>query len=193
MFQENAIKDWTQIAAWTATAIGIIVAIIKYVSEQKQNRQQRELQLEQRKVELRWKQAEAAKKLVDEMLTDELALAAIKMLDWNDLEYEIKPGLRDTINKSDYLSALRTKDLDFSNKEAYIRHCFDSLFGYMAMMEHYIKSELVLVDDIAYPLGYYLKIMDRNREVFINFLSYYELDRTLNLYARLDPRSMDNK
>ena len=171
--------------SWIAAVIGIVVAIIKYVSEQKQNRLQQGLQLDQRRLELRWKQAEAAKKMLDEMLEDPLAKAAMTMLDWDDLEYDIKTNVYAWIQQEEYLRALRTKGLDFSDKEAYIRNCFDSLFYFMAMMEHYIKSDLVLLEDIAFPLDYYLKIMNRNRDVFLNFLNHYNLKGSLDFMTRL--------
>jgi hypothetical protein len=179
-------KDWIQVISWIGALIGIAIAVLKYVSEQKQNRRQQELQLDQRKLELRWKQAEAAKKMLDEMLTDQGAQAAMTMLDWDDLEFEIKPGVKANIWEKDYVSALRTKDLDFSDKEAYIRSCFDNLFYYMAMMDHYINSGLVLLEDVVFPLDYYLAIMNRNRNAFHAFLEHYGQTRTLNFLASLE-------
>jgi hypothetical protein len=182
-------KDWIQAISWVGASIGIVVAILKYVSEQKQNRCQQELQLDQRKLELRWKQAEAAKKMLDEMLSDPAAQAAMTMLDWNDLDFEIKPGVKAKIWEEDYMRALRTENLDFSDKEAYIRRCFDNLFYYMAMMEHYIKSGLVLLEDVVFPLDYYLAIMNRNRDTFDTFLERYGQTRTLDFMARLERKN----
>lgn len=183
--------NWIQTISWIGAVIGIVLALINYISQQRQNREQRERELEQKQLELRWKQAEAAKKLLDEMLTDFRAVAAMKMLDWNDLEYEVKPGVKQTIKEKDYINALRVSDLDFNDKEAYIRDCFDSLFYYMAMIEHYIHSDLVRIEDIVFPLDYYMKIINKNREVFDKFLNHYKLNRTMRFMKTLDEHKED--
>jgi hypothetical protein len=179
-------RDWIQTLSWIGAVIGIVLALLKYVSEHRQNREQRQRELEQSQLELRWKQAEAAKKLLDEMLTDTRAVAAMKMLDWNDLEFEVKPGLKLPVWEEDYVKALRVSNLDFDDKEAYIRDCFDSLFYFMAMIEHYIHSDLVRLEDVAFPLDYYMKIINKNREVLDKFLAHYQLNRTIRFMKRLD-------
>ncbi len=183
---DPAWQGWIQTVSLVGAVLGIVIAFLKYFSEQRQNRQQRERALEQSQLELRWKQAEAAKKLLDEMLTDTRAVAAMKMLDWNDLEFEVKPGLKLTIWEHEYVKALRTSNLKFTDKEAYIRDCFDSLFYFMAMIEHYAHSELVRLEDVAFPLDYYMKIINKNRAVFDKFLLHYGLKRTTRMMQRLD-------
>ncbi len=182
---DGNLKDWIQISSWLGAIGGILLAIVNYVSQQRLNRRQRELELKQNKLVLRWKQAEAAKKILDEMHADKNAAAAMKMLDWNDVKFEVVPGKREVIWEEDYVKALRTKNLDFTEKEMFIRNCFDNLFYYMAMMEHYVKSDLILLQDVAFPLDYYLNTMKRNHEVFENFLIFYEQDRTHNFMKRL--------
>jgi hypothetical protein len=182
---DGNLKDWIQILSWLGAIGGILLAIVNYVSQQRLNRRQRELELEQSKLALRWKQAEAAKKILDEMRADENAASAMKMLDWNDVEFEVAPGKREVIWEKDYVKALRTKNLDFTEKEMFTRNCFDSLFYYMARMEHYVKSDLVLLEDVAFPLDYYLNTMKRNHEVFENFLTFYGQDRARNFIKRL--------
>lgn len=140
----------------------------------------------QSKLELRWKQAEAAKKLLDEMLTDPDAGNAMRMLDWADTKFEVEPGLRVVIEVEDYVKALRISDFDFDDKELYIRDSFDSLFYYMAMIEHYIQSDLVRLEDVLFPLDYYVRIMNENRPVFDAFLNHYKLERAMQFMERLD-------
>ncbi|HEX8749113.1 MAG TPA: hypothetical protein VF717_18195 [Pyrinomonadaceae bacterium] len=188
---DPAWRDWIQTLSWIGTVIGIAVATLKYISEQHQNREQQERELEQSKLELRWKQAEAAKKLLDEMLTDPDAGNAMRMLDWADTEFEVKPGLRLLIGEEDYVKALRISDFDFDDKELYIRDSFDSLFYYMAMIEHYIQSDLVRLEDVLFPLDYYVRIMNNNRPVFDTFLNYYGLTRAKQFMQRLDKHEME--
>lgn len=151
--------------AWLAAAGSLILSLVSYLSQQILNRQQRQL-------ELRWRQAEAGKKLIDEMLSDENALAAMKMLDWNDVKFEIAPGNFQSVWEKDYLQALRIENLNFTDKEMFIRNCFDSLFYYAAMIEHYLKSNLIVFEDVAFPLDYYYKTMRRHKKVFDEFLNH---------------------
>jgi len=88
--------------------------------------------------------------------------------------------------EKDYVNALRTSNLNFDNKETFIRDCFDNLFYYMAMLEHYVESDLVRLEDVAFPLDYYLKIINKNKVVFEKFLNHYSLIRTLKFMKRLD-------
>ena len=172
--------------AWLAAAGGLILSIVSYISQQTLNRKQRNLELEQSKLQLRWKQAEAAKKILDEMHSDKNAVAAMKMLDWNDVEFEVAPGKNEVIWEKDYVKALRTNNLTFTDKEMFIRNSFDSLFYYMAMMEHYIKTDLILLEDVRFPLDYYLKIIKRHHDAFENFLTHYEQDRTASFIKRIE-------
>jgi hypothetical protein len=56
----------------------------------------------------------------------------------------------------------------------------------MAMIEHYIHSDLVRLEDVAFPLDYYMKIINKNREVLDKFLAHYQLNRTIRFMKRLD-------
>lgn len=171
-------KDWIQAISWMVTSAGVAFAGINYVVGARHNQAQRAQQLAQNAVTHRWKQAEAGKKLLDEMLADEHASAALRMLDWNDDEYEVQPGRKERIAEAEYLRALRVVELTFDAKETYIRNCFDALFYYLALMAHYIRADLVRLEDVSFPMDYYIAAMDRNREVFDRFLAYYGLARS---------------
>lgn len=183
---DPAWKDWIQTLSWIGAVIGIVLALLKYISEQNKDREQRARELAQSKLELRWKQAEAAKKLLDEMLSDPYAVAAMRMLDWNDAEFEVKPGITIVVSEEDYLKALRVSNLHFDVKEQYIRDCFDYFFYFMGTIEHYVHSELVRMEDVVFPPDYYMKIIDRDRAVFDTFLDFYKLTRAARFMKRLD-------
>ncbi len=186
LYEGPAWTLWIQSLSWLGVFLTAIVAAFKFFSEQRHNREQRARELKQSELELRWKQASSGKALLDELLTDVNAQAAMRMLDWDDLEYEVTRGKLETISEADYLKALRTTNLNFSDKEKYIRNCFDSLFYFMAMFEHYTRSQLVALEDVAFPLDYYIRIMNRNRAVFENFLEHYHLQRSHEFIKRLD-------
>src|SRR5438067_8584065 len=68
-------KDVFQIGSWIVAIGGSLVAAARAIDESRANR-------EQRKRELRWRQAQAATDLVGKMLDDSLAWDAMTMLDW---------------------------------------------------------------------------------------------------------------
>jgi hypothetical protein len=171
-------KDWTQVLAWVAAVVGVAIAFAKGRTEVRENR-------EQRARELRWRQASAGREIVNEMLSDEYSDAALTMLDWSGLEYEIAPGRRVTVTHADYVAALRIEQLQFTDEEQYTRDCFDTLFYYMGTMEHLQESGLVGFDDVVYPLDYYANRMREDAEVFRRFLDYYRLTRERRFFDRL--------
>jgi hypothetical protein len=173
-----SLKDWAQIFAWGAAVIGVGVAFVKARVEIRENR-------EQRARELRWQQANAGKHLVDELLSDEYSDAALTMLDWSGLEYEITPKERVVVTREDYVSALRVENLNFTEKEQYIRDCFDTLFYYMGTMQHHEENALVRFDDVVYPLDYYANRMRHDADLFRRFLDYYRLGRERRFLDRL--------
>ena len=162
------VKEWFQIIAVCFTAIGLIVTIIKVRTDFKESR-------EQKKLDLRWKQAAAGKSLNDEMQMDEKAWAAMQMLDSQSRKFQIP--LEDKpvdINHSDIKKAL--KDEDSSLKSVYIRDCFDTLFYFMAMMHHYTETTLIIKQDVDYPINYYLKIMKTKfHDEIAAYIEKYEL------------------
>lgn len=173
------VKDVLQAAAWLGTAVGVLVAAVKFWTELKLGREQRDLQL-------RWQKAKQAKELIDDMYDAELAPQALNMLDYDHWEYDIGDGEIVTVAEEDYIKALRVKNLTFSDKEAFVRQAFDELFDYMARIEHYLQTDLVTFEDVRYPFDYYMPTINRNRPVFDAFLQYYRLDRTRAFLARMD-------
>jgi hypothetical protein len=165
------IKDWLQAAAWVAAGIGAILTAIKLWSELRQGR-------EQRARDLRWKQAEAGKSLNDEMLTDSEAWSAMQMLDYDGLEFELPSNNRIPIYQADVKFALNPDNDVTDDKHVYIRECFDSLFYYMAMFEHYGKTTLIVPEDVEFPIDYYMRLLAGYRDVVDAYVRRYGLKRT---------------
>ncbi|HEV7891015.1 MAG TPA: hypothetical protein VGP08_10260 [Pyrinomonadaceae bacterium] len=143
------------------------------------NRQQREQDVEQRKTELRWKKAQLAKEVLDGLYADPYASDAMVMLDWNARTFRVKPNKNQTdgemmrITWPEMWAALRITELHFNDKEKFIRDCFDSFFGYMQIIEHYIAIDLIDPADVRYPFDYYVSSLDRNALMFDNFIDAY--------------------
>jgi hypothetical protein len=164
-------KDLLQELAWLATAITVIVTIVKSISESKLSR-------EQRARDLRWKQAEAAKSLNSQMLNDPLSKDARLMLDFPDGTVEIPPTkTRVPITEKDICLALSTEPGSTDELHAYIQRCFDNLFYYLATLEHYIDTTLVVSDDVKFPVDYYVRLLDEYQPEVDNYLAKNHLYR----------------
>lgn len=171
--------DWIQALSWVAAIAVGLFGIVKIVIELKQSRLQRVR-------ELRWKKAQAAKALNDEMLADKAADAAMFMLDWDGREFEIKAGERSSITRPEMLSALRTTNTVFSDKEMFVRDSFDKWLYYLGIFEHHISRDLIDFMDIEYPVEYYVGLMARDGAVFEEYLRRYGFGRTLSFLARFE-------
>jgi hypothetical protein len=174
---DPALKDWLQALAWAIAIAGGGIAGFKALYEVREGRLQRAR-------ELRWKQADASKRLVDEMLSDEKAQCAMRLLDWDAREFEIAPGIRQPLTKTEMLRALRVTDTMFTPAEAFIRDCFDSLFYYLSLFEHYIRQDLVQFSDCIYPVEYYAGAMRANKSVLDLYAKTYGFSRAMAFLGR---------
>jgi hypothetical protein len=167
---DQSLKDWLQAGACYA-AIGLFVTVIKFWSEFRESRLQRER-------DLRWRKAQAGKSLNDEMQEDEYAWAAMQMLDSEHREFKLPSGETATITKAAIATALDPAICSNDEKDTYSRYCFDTLFYFLAMMEHYISSTLILEEDVAYPIEYYVPLIATFRPQIAAYLERYGLWRT---------------
>jgi hypothetical protein len=174
---DSTTKDWLQAVSWMAVAVGVVVTVIRFWSELRLGREQRER-------ELRWKQAEAGKELNDEMLDDPLAWPALLMLDYGGREFELPSKRRASITHQDVRQALNPQTHVVDEKDIHVRDCFDSLFYYMAMFDHYMTSALIRQEDVAYPLEYYVPLLCEFRPEIDRYLEEFRLDRARTFLRR---------
>jgi len=145
-------KDAFQIGAWVVAIVGGLVAASKALTELRRSN-------EQRREDMRWKQAEMAKKCLDEMRSNSLAQAAMKMLDWSGLTYDLPSGGQTgPIDHKTRRSALRTANTVFNpgDPDPFIRHSFDALFDNFERLEHFVRINLIKFEDVEQPLSYYV-------------------------------------
>jgi hypothetical protein len=164
-------KDFFQILAW----LGAVVAVFKAIAEWRKN--------------LRWKQAEMAKTCLDEIWSNELALAALKMLDWTGLSF--KQGDGDTtpaISHAQRRASLRIVDTAFpaGDPSPFIRDAYDNLFDGFERLEHFIRIKLIRFEDVEPQLRYYVTKLSApdERPVVETFLKAYGFARALNFLDR---------
>jgi hypothetical protein len=74
-------------------------------------------------------------------------------------DIQVTHRLDAVISRADIESALDPNTGPSDKKLQYIQECFDSLFYYMATLEHYIASTLILPADVAFPLDYYVPLL----------------------------------
>jgi len=174
---DQGTKDWLQAAAWVAAAAGFLFTAWKFWTELRETRIQKER-------DLRWRQAEAGKSLNDEMQDNELAWAAMQMLDSDGRDYEISDEVQLSITSADVRVALNPERSDQDTRSNYIRDCFDCFFYYMAAFDHHISNTLIRAEDVAYPMEYYVPLMNKVRDEIELYLDHYKLWRTRKFLER---------
>src|SRR5260370_15233156 len=147
----TTLKDWWQLLGYFVAIPVAILGFAKAIYEISAGRRQRA-------EELRWKQAQAAKELLDDIHRHELARQAIHMMDWVDgsAEYNIRENLNVVINYPTVLKALTLNHgQPCAEESAYIRDCFDCLFYHFDRIEHYIRRGLIQFVDVLYAFNPY--------------------------------------
>ena len=94
-------KDIAQFITVRVAIIGGLIAAFRAIVEMQQNRQQRVK-------ELRWRQANLAKDVLDEMFSHPYSENAVFMLDWDQGKrmYEVKKDTFESISYHDVISAI---------------------------------------------------------------------------------------
>src|SRR5262249_44293221 len=124
-----------QVAAWMVAVGGGLIAAGIAIHQAFENRKLRER-------ELRWKQAESGKRLIDEIFHEAGSNAATLMLDSWHRNYAIE-GKETKIAWKDVISALNVESFQHEDKrDIFVRDCFDLLFYYLDGFEHFIQAGL---------------------------------------------------
>ena len=95
---ENSTKDVAETLSWVAAIIGALFAVYKGLQEVREGRLQRER-------ELRWKQAAAARELLNELFDWEQAWFALQMLERDGRNFETPRHLHIRVSAADYRAA----------------------------------------------------------------------------------------
>lgn len=169
------IKDLFQVAAWAVAVVGGLVAAFKAIAELRKDHL--------------WKRAEMAKTCLDEIRDNTLAYAALKMLDWSGLSFEL-PGGKSTpqIGHEERRAALRTVDTVFppGDPGPFIRDAFDALFDGFERLEHFIRIKLIRFEDVEPALRYYVCKLaaPEERQVIEAFLGAYGFELAASFLGR---------
>ena len=133
-----------------------------------------------------WKKTELAHKILNEMFGDKRCVRAMRMVDW-ERSFPIgdKP---ERITRDDVVGALRIQNTVFSQKEMFIRDCFDTLLDHLQMLEHYVDIGLVRFEDIRYPLRYSVEELSnpRLRKALEDYMRTYDFGYAAALLEKYD-------
>lgn len=170
----SILKDYAQLIFWIITAW---VAI----SQLQANRTQRER-------ELRFQQANAGKKLLEELFNDEEAIHALDMLDFDKHSFKNQLNEDTVINKNDIINVLKEnleeKIPEQDIKNVFIIKSFDALFYNLNYIEHFIKVGLTTEDDLIYPLDYFVKKMAQDKSVYTHYIKQTTYSKALDFLER---------
>jgi len=164
----NRVTDWGKIVALVVAIFGLFRAIYEIGESRKV-----------RAGELRWKKANSAKELLDDIHNHEPEKSAVHMLDWCDrqAEYEIAVGQRATVSYADVLAALAKNGLEpLDRKDVYIRDCFDWFFYRVDRIQHYIDRGLIDFDDVKTVFRTYAGEIEKHQEIYDAFLKFHKYD-----------------
>lgn len=127
----------------------------------------------EKQVENRHKQLSAARSMMAEVFADPLARSAMRMLDWSGRTYLQKDATH-IVHDADLPAALELHGSGrlFTEKEAFIRDCFEAFFDHLLVIKHFIDQGYLNVSDIAVPLRYYAVRIENARPTFKSFMTY---------------------
>jgi hypothetical protein len=142
--------------------------------------------------ELRWKQAELAREMVNKMVDDE-GWKAMEMMDWEDegREYEIN-GQKEKINVNAVYAALEKSES--TDKDRHIIDRLDRTFFLVSQLESAVRSDLIKIEDVRFPLSWYAaKRMCPRKQLFEGYMKENSAPETLQFFRRLDEWRNCNK
>jgi hypothetical protein len=170
----NRLESFAKLVGITGGLIAVFSGIYQFGQSNFQNAR-----------ELRWKQAESAREMVTKMLADE-GWKGMEMMDWEDegREYEIN-GRKEKINAAAVYAALEKNES--TDKDRHIIDRLDRTFFLVSQLESAVRSELVRIEDVRFPLSWYAaKRMCPRRQLFEDYMKENAAPETLQFFQRLD-------
>lgn len=181
-------KEIIQTISEIVLIVGGLLTAYKLITEMKQARIQKHM-------DLRWKQANAAREMLKEMFAAPLVNDATIMLDWSGREFAITPTQKATITFEEVQNALRTDNLIFTAKEVYIRDCADAFLFHVELIEQAIRNELIEFKDIKFPMEYYIATLRKNDlyNAYTQFIKEYDYKNAERFFSRFHAKLKTSK
>lgn len=156
------VKVAGQTLAALVASIGGVVGIFKVVVEMKRANQQRERENTERQErrqlaerELRWRQAEMCKRLIDAIFSDKKATDALDILDYESITLPVTGSKTISTQHGKLAHNLRIVDLTLTEEDLFVRTRFDALLQHFLHLENYIAVDLIIEEDVRTLFEYY--------------------------------------
>jgi hypothetical protein len=209
----NSWETISYIAAAMLACYTIIMGLRQWNRDLEWKKQDRENELKarqeerlQRDQELLWKQAELARKLLDDIFDYRPSDDAWKMVDEEttfvvggkssfspDLKKRkieikkehIKQALELNKGKTDLMVVLKDPDdEEYQIRIKYVRWCFDALFYYLERLEQSIEVNVVRFGDLKSPASYYIAKMSGEKEIYQNYAEFISFHGAVKFMER---------
>jgi len=123
----------------------------------------------------RWKKTELARQMVKEIWENPKCAAAMKLTDWSNRWFKLDNDQVVRITREEVEEALRPhSEKPFTEKEIYVRDCFDDLLDALQTLDHYIRRKLIVRKDVQYPLEYTACELSGIRKTIDAYIKEYE-------------------
>jgi hypothetical protein len=141
----------------------------------------------QRFAELRWKRANAAREILQEIHAHDRACHAVTMMDWSEGKHQYPVDDEHTceISYQDVIGALSATQTECDTAtEIFIVDCFDWNFYYIGRVEHYIRSGLVDFEDVASVFRPYADKVAAHWDVYLPFMQKRQYELAIAFWRR---------
>ena len=167
-----------QLATWMVAVVGGLTAAGLGILQAVQGRRQRAR-------ELRWKQADSGRQLIDSLFRDELANFGAQMLDSWVRTYPIPRAGDVMIKWADVVAALNIESIGSDDPKAeFIRECCDTFVFYLDRFEHFIQCSLTTFEDVAIASQYYVDLMAEDKELWVAYIEFCKYKKVLRFLDR---------
>ena len=174
------LEDWSKLIGIIAALLGGLKFLVEY---SRSNRQKED--------EFRWKKAELARKILDEMFGDPLSRSALRMLDWWERTYTAPDNRQFRVTTAIVLAGLRVKNMTFTHEEQFVRDCFERFYDMTDSIEHFMRAGLLSPEDVLPPLRYYSDCISKHRDVHSAFWKTYGYEFTEAFFSRFGAKPGD--
>ena len=177
----DAVHDFWEIASFKVAVFGAIAAALWAVWQWRRD--------------YRWKQAELARTLLDEIFDYKPSDVAWRIVD-GETTFKIKKketeitmddvrrALRVARNDAGEEALLEDANEERRRKDEYVRRCFDALFYYLERLEQSCEIKVVRFDDLLASASYYINLMAKNDELFEKYAEFIQLGRAVAFMKR---------
>ena len=175
-------KDIIQSASWIVGILGGLLLAWVAIRQLKSN-------VEQRKNEQRWRQAQAAKEAINDIHSNSWGRNCVTMLDWSEGKHRINFEEKQSVEISyakDVIPALGKPYRECSETDQNVVYCFDWFFYFIDRIEHSITTSLIQFGDVEDVFRQYAHKIKEHRETYEAFMKAHGYHLAVAFWKRYD-------